>query len=161
MTSLFLSPSSLTCKQEKNRYLLRLMCRFWRANMIDLQSKRLIKGAGTIYIEENNRYEFIFPSYKPALIQSLQRSSSWNFPSHWGSFVLLYLEGYYYSKCIFFWILSCLQGLTYLRLLSFNIIYIYAIWKKVSGQCPEFSFLFFVITKAETVLLLCLGKLTP
>ena len=140
MASLFLSPSSLTCKWEKNRYLLRLMCRFWRANMKDLYSNRLIKCAGTVYIEENNRYDFIFPSYKPDIIQPLSRSSSWNFPSYWGSFVLLYLEAYYYSKCIFFWILSCLQGLTYLRLLFFKVIYIYMLLGKSFRTMPWIQF---------------------
>ena len=86
------------------------------------------------------------------------RNSSWNFLLLWRSFVLLYLEGYYSSKCIFSWILSCLWGLTYLRLLIFKVTYICYL-EKASGQCPAFSFILFVITRTEAVFLL--GKLPP
>lgn len=50
------------------------------------------------------------------------------------------------------------QGLTYLRLLILKIISICYLGK-VSGQCPGFSFILFVITRTEIVFFL--GKLPP
>lgn len=50
------------------------------------------------------------------------------------------------------------RGLTYLRLLIFKVVSICYL-EKASGQCPGFSFILFVITRTEIVLVL--GKLSP